>query len=287
MQPVLFNLYSDSTQADQLAALLNAETGQIDQRQFPDQEHYLRLLTDVTARRVILFCNLFEPEQKLLPLLFVARTCKLLGASEVILATPYLCYMRQDHCFKPGEAVTADIFADLLSAFIDRLVTVDPHLHRYDSLDHIYRCQTQVVPAAPAIVRWIKEHVSQPLIVGPDAESLQWVAPVAEALQAPHMILLKERFGDRDVRISDLNLDDYPGYTPVVIDDIISSGQTMMQTLVQIPLERRPYCLGIHGVFADDAFEQLQQRATVITANTVPHPSNHINVIPELAAALA
>jgi ribose-phosphate pyrophosphokinase len=71
------------------------------------------------------------------------------GRAQVGLVAPYLAYMRQDKRFRPGEAVTSRSYARLLSGHFDWLVTVDPHLHRWHSLDEIYTVPAEVVAAAP------------------------------------------------------------------------------------------------------------------------------------------
>lgn len=55
----------------------------------------------------MLLCGLDRPDDKLLPLYFLSRTLREVGASRVVLAAPYLAYMRQDRRFHPGEGVTA------------------------------------------------------------------------------------------------------------------------------------------------------------------------------------
>ena len=78
------------------------------------------------------------------------------------------------------------------------MVTVDPHLHRWKSLDAIYRMPTRIARAAPAIATWVSREVERPLLVGPDAESEQWVAAVAAECAAPYVVLEKLRRGDRE-----------------------------------------------------------------------------------------
>ena len=167
----------------------------------------------------------------MLPLLFAAATARELGASRVGLVAPYLAYMRQDRRFKPGEAVTSRQVARLLSDAFDWLVTVDPHLHRYSSLADIYSIPTHVVHAAPLIAEWIKANVTNPLIIGPDSESEQWVAAVASDVGAPYSVLEKVRHGDRDVEIRLKDLEQWKGRTPVLVDDIISTGRTMIEAV--------------------------------------------------------
>ena len=70
-------------------------------------------------------------------------------------------------------------------------------------------------------------HVAQPALIGPDEESRQWVSAVASAARAPFVVLAKARRGDSDVDVSVPGLSEFPGCVPVLVDDIISTGQTM------------------------------------------------------------
>jgi ribose-phosphate pyrophosphokinase len=171
--PILIPMPGNGPLAAKLAELLSLELGQLETRQFPDGESYLRFVTNPGNRSVLCVCTLDHPDAKVLPLLFAAATARELGASKVGLVAPYLAYMRQDRRFKPGEAVTSREIAGLLSDAFDWLVTVDPHLHRYSALSDIYTIPTRVVHAAPLISDWIKTHVASPLIIGPDNESGQ------------------------------------------------------------------------------------------------------------------
>jgi ribose-phosphate pyrophosphokinase len=226
--PVVIAMPGNDVMTQRLAQSLNADLGQIELRAFPDGETYLRFLTDLSGRALVLVCTLDHPNERILPLLFAAATARELGAASVGLVSPYLAYMRQDRRFKPGEAVTSREVARLLSNAFDRLVTVDPHLHRYGSLADIYHIPTRVVHAAPLISQWIRVHIPNPLIIGPDSESEQWVSAVARDAGAPYAVLEKVRRGDRDVEISIERLQHLDGRTPVLVDDMISSGRTML-----------------------------------------------------------
>lgn len=272
--------------AQSLAGLLGSNLGGIEARQFPDKETYLRLMDDPAGRTVILVCTLHHPNKTLVPLLFAAETARDLGATHVGLVAPYLAYMRQDARFHPGEAISSQIFARLVSGSFDWLITADPHLHRYASLSNIYKIPFRVVKAAPAIARWIRENVSNAHVIGPDSESKQWVAEVAREASAPFAVMDKLRTGDREVTVqmSDVALN--PDRTPVLVDDIISSGRTMLAAINALMLRKTqtPICIGVHAVFADQVDKEFARLgARVITCNTVPHPTNTIDVAPLLA----
>ncbi len=285
--PVLFSLSKDDPAGPALGELIGAERGEIEVRRFPDGETYLRYGTEVKGRSVILFYTLDRPDEKILPLLFAAATARELGAMQVGLVAPYLAYMRQDRRFHDGEAVTSARFAKILSEHVDWLVTVDPHLHRRGSLGEIYSIPAVAVHAAPLISKWITRMVSKPLLIGPDQESEQWVASVAQAVGAPHVILEKVRRGDREVEVSLPAIERWRDRTPVLVDDIVSTARTMIETvrhLKSVGLSQ-PVCIAVHGVFAGEAFRELIAAGAgrVVSTNTIPHESNEIDVTPILA----
>ena len=256
-------------------------------RQFPDGEIYVRIGDGALSGDVAIVGNLSG--ENFLRVAFLAGTARELGAARVGLVAPYLAYMRQDSVFKPGEGVTARYFARLVSSTVDWLVTVDPHLHRLDSLGGIYSIPTTIARAAPAIARWITDFVHRPVLVGPDAESVQWVSAVAERCGAPFVILEKTRRGDRDVSISSPD-GAWNGHTPVVIDDIVSTGQTMIEATRQLRAagSAPPMCVAIHAVFADALADALVQAGArgIVTCDTIQHTTNRICVADPIADAV-
>jgi ribose-phosphate pyrophosphokinase len=275
--------------AGELAGFTSGETGQIEFRSFPDGESYVRILSDVGRRDIFLVADLARADDLFLPLMFAARTLRGLEARRIGLIAPYLPYMRQDMAFRPGEALSSSIFADLISREFDELVTVDPHLHRRSSLDEIFSVPSTVVHSAPAIGQWIRDRVNRPLIVGPDSESAQWVEEVARIAGAPSLVLTKERLGDRSVRLQAAPLDRWRDRSPVLVDDIISSGTTMTEAaklLVGSGLAA-PLCIAVHGLFgASPPEDLLRASSALLTTDTVPNPLAMIPVARPIAEAV-
>ena len=274
--------------ATRLAQALNVEVAVGEFRRFPDGESYVRIDTPVEGRSVVFVCTLDRPDEKFLMLMFAAATARELGATKVGLVAPYLCYLRQDKRFKPGEAITSAVFARLVSSAFDWLVTIDPHLHRLTALDSIYTVPSQVLHAAPLIAQWIAKNVPHPILIGPDEESEQWVGKIAAECAAPFIVLKKRRLGDRAVEISVPSLERWRAHTPVLVDDIISSAGTMLEAVSRIrPFAERIVCVGVHGVFAAAAYENLTAAsAHVVTTNTISHETNAIDVTSLLAEAI-
>lgn len=288
--PLVFDLFGHTALVDALTRACGMERGRLVVRRFPDDESYVRFETEVAGRDVLLVCNLARPDPVIPALLFSAATAKELGARRVTLVAPYLAYMRQDHRFTAGEAITSRLFADWVCTHVDAVITVDPHLHRYASLDEIYRVPTQVVAAAPALAHWLRAHMTNPVIIGPDAESEQWVKAVAQAAGLPWCVAAKTRNGDRDVTVAMPDLERWRGHAPVILDDIISSGHTMIEAVREVTSAGlgAPVCLAVHAVFADGAHDALLAAGarSIVTTDTLPHATNGVSIAPLLAAAL-
>ncbi|TFW05393.1 ribose-phosphate pyrophosphokinase [Oxalobacteraceae bacterium OM1] len=291
MKPLLFALPGSGPLGAQLARTFDCDIGDLEVHRFPDGESYVRLHAGAAGRDVVFAAQLDRPDDKLLGLYFAAATAQELGARRVGLVLPYLPYMRQDARFKPGEAITSVHFARLLSGCCDWMVTVDPHLHRHHSLSEIYAIRTSVIHAAPDMARWIGANVAAPFIVGPDAESEQWVRHVAALAGCPYTVFEKVRRGDRDVEVSLRESSDWQDRTPVLVDDIVSTARTMVEAakrVIELGLPP-PVCVGVHALFAGDAYDALRAAGVerIVTCNTVPHDSNAIDVMPALGKAIA
>lgn len=276
--------------AESIAGSMSLSTGRLEWRRFPDGESYVRLHENPTDRDVLFVARLDHPDDKLATLLFAADLARELGARRIGLVCPYLPYMRQDMRFNPGEAITSRPFARWLSAEFDWLTTVDPHLHRYASLDEIYSLSSTVVEAAPALADWIASEVDDPVLVGPDGESEQWVSAVAALRGLPWRVFTKKRHGDRDVSLQLPDLEGMRGHTPVLVDDIISSGTTMAEAarhLTEAGL-RSPLAVGVHGLFGEHARETLKSAGLtrIVCTNSVDVPEAEIDLTPLLAEAV-
>ncbi len=282
MKPLIFILPGNEGLGDIITAGINGEKAEFILRKFPDGESYVRVLSNVEEKNIFIVCTLYQPDAKLLPLLFLCNLLRDLKVKSICLIAPYLAYMRQDKQFNPGEAVTSKYFAKLLSSLVDRLITIDPHLHRRTSMKEIYSIPCEVLHASELISDWIKINITNALLIGPDSESEQWVSEIAKNADIPFIILQKIRHGDRDVEVSVPQIEKYKNYTPVLVDDIISTARTMITTVEHLKKSgmKPPVCIGVHAVFAGDAYRDLKNSGVyrVVTSNTIEHESNAIDI---------
>ena len=78
------------------------------------------------------------------------------------------------------------------------------------------------------------------------------------------------------------DIDKYKDATPVLVDDIISTARTMIETVGHLKRAgmKPPICVGIHAVFSGNAYQDLMDSGVekIVTCNTIPHPSNTIDL---------
>ena len=102
---------------------------------FPDGDIYLKFNTNLKNKKLVIVQS-FQPhsDMSLFDIIFAAETAKDLGAKKVILVAPYLAYMRQDKRFNAGECISSKVMAKLLNNSVDKLITIDPHIHIFFNL---------------------------------------------------------------------------------------------------------------------------------------------------------
>jgi len=287
---VVYAMPGNQELADALAHRRRMARMALELHRFPDGEGLVRVEEPPVGAEAIIVCTLDRPDEKTLPLLMAADTLRELGAGSVGLVAPYLAYLRQDARFRPGEAVSSGIFGRLLAEHFDWQVTVDPHLHRLRSLAEAGMPRGRAISAAPALAGWLHQRVELPLLIGPDEESAPWVESVAALMSAPAVVTTKRRFGDREVQVQLPDLSNWPGHSPVLLDDIISSGHTLLKSIEGLRAlgMPAPWCVAVHGLFADNALERLRAAgvAGVVTTNSVPGETARIDLSELLAAAL-
>lgn len=289
MNRILLPFPAQRALAEAMALPLQARVSRLDWRRFPDGESLVTIEEALVGADVAIIASLRHPDEMALALRFAAATAREFGARAVGLIAPYLAYMRQDTRFHAGEAVSAPLFAKFLEESFEWLVTADPHLHRNPELSSLYQIPARRVATAPLIADWIREKVPNAIVIGPDSESGQWVSDIARRAGVPYQVLNKIRHGDRDVEVSLPDTGAAVGRTPVIVDDIVSSGRTTIETLGHLKRLGLPpaVCVAIHAVFAGAAYEQLLAAgaAQVVSTDSISHLSNVISIAALLAQA--
>lgn len=281
----LFHFSESARQAAQLAGELGVVSHEIAVHRFPDGESLVQV--EPSPPTALLYRSLDDPNTKLVELLLAAFALRENGATRVILIAPYLAYMRQDTAFHAGEAVSQHVIGRLLADHFDSLLTVDPHLHRTHSIAEIMPgIEAVSITAAPVLSRAI-DVSDQPLLVAPDAEARQWAEAVASPRRLDVLVAEKQRNGDRQVAVRFPDAERVAGRPVVVIDDVISSGQTMAEAALRLREAgaSRIEALATHCLAAPRDLDRLRAAgiARVRTTDTVPGSAAVIPIAPLVA----
>jgi len=250
---------------------------------FPDGDIYLKYNVEVKDK-VVVIIHSFQPHpnQSLYQVIFAAETAQDLGAKKVILVAPYLAFMRQDKRFHLGEAISSRIMAKHLNSCLDKIITIDPHLHRYKSLKDIFTIPATCLTANELVAQYIQKHFRQAVIIGPDAESYQWAKAVAKTIGAEATVLQKKRYSSRKVEVEMVYHLEMKGKDVAIVDDIISTGHTIAEAAKKAKKlgAKTVTAIGIHGLFVEDAIVKLKKAGVdrIVTTDCIEHNTNKIDV---------
>lgn len=277
-------------EAAKIARRLGTRAAPIRVHKFPDDES-LVTVSQADARACI-YCPLDRPNARLVELMLAADALRRNGARRLVLVAPYLCYMRQDMAFHAGEAVAQQAVSRLLGSLFDRIVTVDPHLHRVKEISSVFPgTEAESLSAAPAIAAFVKAKAlpRDMLVAGPDGESRQWVEQIGAALGCESIVGAKRRLGDRNVAI-EFPLHLLNGRAVLLVDDIVSSGGTMIEAIRGLKRAGAGAVrLAVTHALFDPAAEKHMREAgaeEIWSSDSIPHPTNAIPLADLLAATL-
>ncbi|GAB4143363.1 MAG: ribose-phosphate pyrophosphokinase [Sphingomonadales bacterium] len=288
----LYFLPGQQAPAEALAKALQIAARPIHIRRFPDGESLVRI--DPPPTTAIVYASLDRPNEKLVELILAAAALADNGARRLVLVAPYLCYMRQDMAFAPGEAVSQRVIGALLAQRFDRVIAVDPHLHRTEDLAQVFPgIAADALSATGLIADMLRRQGidRDTVLVGPDAESRQWVERVAAPLGLELLIGEKQRHGDRDVDVTVAGVERARGRPAILIDDVVSSGMTVARCARVLrqagvgPVK----LVTVHALIGADDWAQVQAAGVddICSSDSIAHPSNRFSLAPLLAAALA
>ncbi len=301
----LFALQSTAELGKAIANALSAPLAAHEERDFEDGEHKTRPLETVRDADVYVVASLHggpteSANDKLCRLLFFIGALKDSGAARVTAVVPYLCYARKDRRTKPNDPVTTRYVAGLFEAVgTDTIVTLD--VHNPTAFENAFRCPTVTLTAAPLFVDYAKTLAktlddAKFCVVSPDPGGVKRAELFREALEPAIGRPVGKGFADKrrsaGVVSGDLFVGDVDGATALIIDDLISTGNTLLRAAraARQSGARRVIALVTHGLFMGGAAEVIADPAIdrfAVTDSVPPFrlgPTAAVDKIDTLAA---
>jgi len=279
-------------QATELAELAGISYADIEIHKFPDGESKVTLPAHLikTCKHIIIYRSLDHPNEKLIELLLAAEGIKRIGGIKLTLIAPYLSYMRQDKAFNPGEVISQKVIGKFLAERFDAVITVDSHLHRIDKLSQAIPAKLALnLTATEPMAYFLQCNVERPLLLGPDEESQQWVESISMHAKMDFAVARKQRKGDTEVIIQ-LPVANFKARNVVLVDDLASSGQTLIETARQLK-QYQPKSISVlvtHALFQGDSIQRLHEAgvSNIWSCNSISHATNAVSLAGLLAESL-
>ena len=279
---IVVSLSNSDKLAKAVARELGCKYSKVVVDNFPDGELHLQYKADVSKEVVVIVESMQpNPTKSFLNCIFASRTAKDLGAKKVIFVPTYLAYMRQDKRFNAGEAINAQIMAKLVNENFDKILTVDPHLHRILKMKDIFTIPAKNLTSNSVIADFIKSRFKNVAVVGPDWESYQWADAISKMVGCEDTVFEKDRHSYRNVDVSVKKHIDMKGKNVVIVDDIISTGNTMIKAAAKAKSlgAKKIYAIGVHGLFVENCLEKMEKVFDgIFTCDTISHSTNKISV---------
>jgi ribose-phosphate pyrophosphokinase len=279
----LFALRATAELGSSIAQSLGQPLAAHEERDFEDGEHKTRPLDPVRNADAYVVQSLHggpveSANDKLCRLLFFIGALKDAGAARVTAVVPYLCYARKDRRTKSNDPVATRYVAALFEAVgTDAVVTLD--VHNPVAYENAFRCPTVTLTAAPLFVDYAKSLGRENLcVVSPDPGGVKRAELFREALEAALGRPISKGFVDKrrsaGVVSGDLFVGDVAETTALIIDDLISTGGTLLRAAhaARKAGAKRVIALVTHGLFMPGAAEVLADPAIdrLVVTDAVP-----------------
>jgi ribose-phosphate pyrophosphokinase len=279
----LFALEATAQLGKAIANRLGQHLALHEEREFEDGEHKARPLEPVIGQNVYVIQSLhggpsMSANDKLCRLLFFIGALKDAGAAKVTAVVPYLCYARKDRRTKPNDPVTTRYVASMFEAVgTDAIVTLE--VHNPTAFENAFRCHTITLTGSPLFLSYVRELADDKLsVVSPDTGGAKRAELFRQTLEAVCGRPVGKAFADKHrsagVVSGDLFVGDVTDSTALVIDDLISTGGTLLRAAkaARKAGARRVIALVTHGLFMPGSAEVLADPAidTLVVTDTVP-----------------
>lgn len=259
----IFSGTSSKPLAEKIAKNLNIKLSDLEIFVFPDGEKRITILDQVLDEDATVVQSTSNPvDENYMQLFFIVDGLKRSGAKSVTAVIPYLGYQRQDHVFRPGEAVSLQVIVKTLeSTGVAKIITLDLHSVKIPELFHL---PIEHLSAIPLFAKKIKEEKwddKKTVLVSPDMGGIRRIKLLSEELNKMPYVSIEK---NRDLSTGEVVADKIEGKVlsrAIIVDDMISSGKTISVAADALKKHgvEEIFVFAAHPVFSDEAAKILQE----------------------------
>ncbi|PIR00577.1 MAG: phosphoribosylpyrophosphate synthetase [Nitrospinae bacterium CG11_big_fil_rev_8_21_14_0_20_45_15] len=273
-RPLVFSGRANLELAKDICKYLDISLGQIDIKNFSDQEIFVRIEENVRGGDVFIIQPTCYPgNEHLMELLIMMDAFRRSSAKRITAVLPYYGYARQDRKTEPRVPITSKLVADLLQVSgANRILTVDLHAGQIQGffnipVDHLY--------AMNVLIDYVKEQQFEDLVViSPDAGGVERARAFAKRLGEVSLAIIDKRREAANIARAMNIIGDVEGKRCLIVDDMIDTAGTLMEATDALlgagALEVHACCT--HPVLSGPARERIVQSPlkSMIATNTIP-----------------
>ena len=270
--------------AKDLSVELKQPLARLTLKRFPDNELYIRILDDIKNEDIIIVQTTY-PDENIVELLLIQDAVYEAGVNKTTVVIPYFGYSRQDKKFEDGESISARAIAEHISLHAETIITVDPHKEHILDFFNVsaYSCS-----AVLEIAKYLKGKKID-FILAPDKGAIEKAKQVSNFIDCSYDYIDKTRINGNTVKIKPKNLD-VQNKNVVIIDDIISTGGTMAQSIKELKNQgaKEVYVACTHGLFINGAKEKLLASGCdeIISTDTIENEFSKVRATPCISKIL-
>lgn len=248
-----------------LAAALSSPLKYPEITVFPDGERRIRLNDSVVEKDVVfLKTGSVTPnvDSFIVETAFLIDAIKRSGADSVTGVIPYIPYSRADHVFRDGEAVPLEVVIHMFeNAGLSKIVFVDPHTIKMQEMFSIEVDNLSALPLFAETIKTLEFDRENAVIVSPDMGGLRRMEQLSQMLNnMPFASIEKDRnYDDGSIKANGIHGEIKK--TCFVVDDIISSGRTIVQAVEKLKDKGAEdvYVFATHPVLSEEASHILEK----------------------------
>jgi ribose-phosphate pyrophosphokinase len=277
---LVFRLPAYAELANALCKQYGFDAGVYEYRQFPDGEHYHRLVSLCTDRDVVLIGSTWN-DTDTMALYDLATGIANNGARTLIVVIPFFGYGTMERAVRSGEVVKAKVRARLFSSLPQpqrgtRILLMDLHA---DGIPHYFESPVRAIHlyAKPIVLQAARDLAQgNDFVLGStDAGRAKWVESLAQDLGVLPAFVYKQRVSGSETKVTGVNADVRNKHV-VIYDDMVRTGASLLAAAeayrnagaVQVS------AICTHLICPNDSLERIQQAGIIdrlVGTDTHPH----------------